>query len=82
MRVMGIDPGLQNMGWGVIDVDGPRLRHVANGIVHSRATDDLATRLLQLFEGMTAVVSEQEQAPKGRAVPRAPAKVQPRRARP
>ena len=59
MRVMGIDPGLQNMGWGVIEVDGPRIRHIANGIVHSQARDDLATRLLQLFDQMTAVVSEQ-----------------------
>ena len=59
MRVMGIDPGLQNMGWGVIEVEGARIRHVANGIVHSRAADDLATRLLQLFEQMTTVVSEQ-----------------------
>ena len=59
MRVMGIDPGLRNMGWGVIEVDGPRVRHVANGVVRSDAGEDLATRLLQLFEQMTAAVSEQ-----------------------
>ena len=59
MRVMGIDPGLQNLGWGVIEVDGPRLRHVANGIVHSDPKADLATRLLQLFDQLTAVVSAQ-----------------------
>ena len=35
MRVLGIDPGLRNMGWGVIDVAGSRLAHVANGICHS-----------------------------------------------
>jgi crossover junction endodeoxyribonuclease RuvC len=32
MRVIGIDPGLRNLGWGVIDVAGSRLTHVANGI--------------------------------------------------
>lgn len=58
MRVMGIDPGLQNMGWGIIEVDGPRVRHVANGVVHSDPRADLAGRLLQLFDGLTAVVSE------------------------
>ena len=47
MRVMGIDPGLQNMGWGVIEVDGPRVRHVANGVVQS-GPGDLASRLLAL----------------------------------
>ena len=31
MRVLGIDPGLRNLGWGIIDVAGPRLTHVANG---------------------------------------------------
>ena len=55
MRVLGIDPGLRNMGWGVIDVDGPRLRHVANGICHSRG-DDLGPRLLTLHAQLTAVM--------------------------
>lgn len=59
MRVMGIDPGLQNLGWGVIEADGARVRHVANGILRSSPRADLATRLLELFEGLTAVMSEQ-----------------------
>ena len=58
MRVMGIDPGLQHMGWGVIEAEGPRVRHVANGVVHS-GEGDLATRLLALFDRLTAVLSEQ-----------------------
>ncbi|EYD77994.1 Crossover junction endodeoxyribonuclease RuvC [Rubellimicrobium mesophilum DSM 19309] len=65
MRVMGIDPGLQNMGWGVIEVDGVRLRHVANGIVHS-GNGELAERLLRLYEQMRAIVAEQ--APDAAAV--------------
>lgn len=56
---MGLDPGLQNLGWGVIEVEGPRLRHLANGIVHSDPAADLATRLLQLFDGLSAVVGAQ-----------------------
>ena len=35
MRVIGIDPGLRYLGWGVIAVDGPRLTHLGNGIVTS-----------------------------------------------
>lgn len=58
MRVMGIDPGLQNTGWGVIETDGARIRHVANGIVHS-GEGDLARRLLALFDRLTAVVADQ-----------------------
>lgn len=58
MRVLGIDPGLRNMGWGVIDVDGPRLIHVANGIIHSDAdAGDLGSRLVALYRGLVAVIA-------------------------
>ncbi len=56
MRVLGIDPGLRNMGWGVIDVEGNRLTHVANGICHS-AGDDLSTRLLSLHVQLSEVLA-------------------------
>ena len=55
MRVLGIDPGLRNLGWGVIDISGARISHVANGICHS-AGDDLAPRLLSLHSQLTEVV--------------------------
>ena len=55
MRVLGIDPGLRNLGWGVIDVQGTRLSHVANGIIRSQG-DDLSVRLLSLFSGLTRIV--------------------------
>ena len=57
MRVLGIDPGLRNLGWGVIDVAGSRLTHVANGICHS-TTGDLADRLLSLHGQLTAVMRQ------------------------
>ena len=40
MRVLGIDPGLRNLGWGVIDVAGSRLSHVANGICPKSCYDE------------------------------------------
>mgnify|MGYP002148590736 CR=1 FL=1 len=65
MKIIGIDPGLRNMGWGVIAVDGPRLRHLANGIVHSAAgggadggAGDLGPRLVTLYRGLRAVIAE------------------------
>lgn len=54
MRVIGIDPGLRNLGWGVIDTEGVKMRHVANGICHSEGTD-LGPRLLSLFEQLSDV---------------------------
>lgn len=57
MRIIGIDPGLRHTGWGVIEVDGSKLRHVANGTCHSGA-GDLATRLMRLFEELSTVIAE------------------------
>ena len=56
MRVLGIDPGLRNMGWGVIEVHGSRITHVANGVCNSLATDDLGTRLASLHAQLTHVL--------------------------
>ncbi len=55
MRVIGIDPGLRNLGWGVIEADGVRLRHVANGVCQSDASGSLAIRLLELHQQLTNV---------------------------
>ena len=55
IRVIGIDPGLRNMGWGVIDVAGSKLSHVANGICHSDTGVELAERLLTLHAQLTRV---------------------------
>lgn len=57
MRVLGLDPGLRQTGWGVIDAEGNRLRHVANGIVVSDSKAALAERLLQLHRGLAEVVA-------------------------
>lgn len=57
MRVLGIDPGLRNLGWGVIDVDGSKVRHVGNGTCKSVGTD-LAARLLSLHSQLTRVCKD------------------------
>ncbi|MBT3553949.1 MAG: crossover junction endodeoxyribonuclease RuvC [Rhodospirillaceae bacterium] len=54
---MGIDPGLRNTGWGIIDCDGNRLAHVADGAVHSKSKDPLAARLSQLYDGLAEVIA-------------------------
>jgi crossover junction endodeoxyribonuclease RuvC len=55
MRVIGIDPGLRRTGWGVVDVEAGRIRHVANGVCRSEG-DDLASRLFSLHVALTAVL--------------------------
>ncbi len=60
MRLIGLDPGLRLTGWGVIDVEGNRLRHVAHGVIKVSVEGSLAVRLHELFEGIAAVVAEQK----------------------
>lgn len=54
-RLIGLDPGLRNMGWGVIEVSRGKLVHIAHGTVSSVGTDSLAERLMQLESGLEAV---------------------------
>ena len=56
MRILGIDPGLRCLGWGLIEVRGSRIGHVANGLCRSSGTD-LAARLLSLHAQLTEVVA-------------------------
>jgi crossover junction endodeoxyribonuclease RuvC len=56
IRILGIDPGLRNTGWGVVDTQGTRLSFVACGSVTSDGKLSLADRLRQLHEGLSAVL--------------------------
>ncbi len=58
MRLIGFDPGLRLTGWGVIEVDGNRLRHVAHGVIKVSVEGSLASRLDNLFEGVLATLTE------------------------
>jgi crossover junction endodeoxyribonuclease RuvC len=57
MRLLGLDPGLQRTGWGVIEADGNLLRFRAAGVVVSRPQDPLAARLDALYRGLQEVVA-------------------------
>jgi crossover junction endodeoxyribonuclease RuvC len=54
MRILGIDPGLQSTGFGVIDAEGASLRYVASGTITTRHMNlgDLPARLKVLFDGI------------------------------
>jgi len=56
LRVLGVDPGTIRCGWGVVDLDGPRLIHVASGVIDA-GRGDIATRLLLVHQDLLAVIS-------------------------
>ena len=55
MRVLGLDPGLRNTGWGLVESSAGRLRHLGNGTCHGTG-ESLAARLLSLHEAVDEVV--------------------------
>jgi crossover junction endodeoxyribonuclease RuvC len=58
MRILGIDPGLQTTGFGVVDMEGPHLRYVASGTIKTTHLElsNLPGRLKVLFDGVREVV--------------------------
>jgi crossover junction endodeoxyribonuclease RuvC len=54
--ILGIDPGLVNTGWGVIEQVGSRRRALAYGCVTTTADEDIATRLKRIHDGVAAVI--------------------------
>lgn len=58
MRIIGIDPGLRFTGWGIIESEGSRLHHIANGVVKTLSTNDLPKRLVEIHDGIQAVLAD------------------------
>ena len=58
MRILGLDPGLGTTGWGLIEADGNRLRHVANGELKTDSGAALPSRLSHLATQLEAVIAD------------------------
>lgn len=57
VRVLGIDPGLRFTGWGLIDTEGNRLTHVADGVIATDATETVPLRLKALHDSLAALMA-------------------------
>ncbi len=51
-RLIGIDPGLRFTGWGIIDVSGNRLMHVADGVIATDSDESVPKRLKALHDAL------------------------------
>ncbi len=58
MKILGLDPGLGTTGWGLIQAEGNRLAHIANGQLTTKTTADLPRRLASLGEQLEALIAE------------------------
>lgn len=57
MIILGVDPGSIVCGWGVIELDGPRLRGVAAGVIEAGRGKQFERRLHTVHAGVTEVIS-------------------------
>ena len=58
IRILGVDPGLRNTGWGLIEAAGSRLRFLACGSIHTDPGVSLAERLAAIHCALTALVED------------------------
>ena len=58
MKVLGLDPGLGTTGWGLIQAEGNRLAHIANGQVTTKPADQLPARLACIAEQLENLIAE------------------------
>jgi len=56
IRLLGIDPGLRFTGWGVLEVDGNRLRHLGDGVIATDSSQSVPDRLKLLHDGLGEVM--------------------------
>lgn len=56
--ILGVDPGLNKCGWGLVASEGSRLSHIAHGVIKPSQQQQLASRLHDVFEGLSEVIEK------------------------
>lgn len=57
-RILGIDPGLNNTGWGIIDKEGFRIRYIACGVIKTSVSHDISVRLAKIFQELSDIIDQ------------------------
>ncbi|MBK1661671.1 crossover junction endodeoxyribonuclease RuvC [Paracraurococcus ruber] len=58
VRLLGLDPGLQHTGWGLVESAGSRLRHLGDGVISTAADAPLADRLCTLHRALMMLIDQ------------------------
>ena len=56
--ILGIDPGLADAGWGLVNHDGLRGRHIAHGVIRTSSKMPPPLRLQSLYRGLCSIIEE------------------------
>jgi crossover junction endodeoxyribonuclease RuvC len=57
VRLLGLDPGLRFTGWGVLEAEGNRLRHVADGVIATNGEESVPLRLKALDDALAELLA-------------------------
>ncbi|MGK2965397.1 MAG: crossover junction endodeoxyribonuclease RuvC [Tepidiformaceae bacterium] len=60
MRILGVDPGLNVTGFGVVEVAGDSCRHIHHGVVRTKASEPMGDRLAAIRDGIRGVARQWE----------------------
>jgi len=58
VRLLGLDPGLQHTGWGLVESAGSRLRHLGDGVISTDADQPLAERLSVIYRALVLLLEQ------------------------
>ena len=56
--ILGIDPALASLGWGVINDDGSKLKYLSSGIIKTSASELIQNRLAHIFNSLEQIIEE------------------------
>lgn len=56
--ILGIDPGLRNTGWGLIESNGIKEKHIDNGVVKTVEKLSMEEKLKLIYNGVTKIIKE------------------------
>jgi crossover junction endodeoxyribonuclease RuvC len=56
-RILGVDPGLGSIGWGLVEMKGNRVRHIAHGCIETKADRPQAERLFSIYTAFREVLA-------------------------
>lgn len=60
MRILGIDPGLRNTGFGVIEVVERKPLYIASGVISTNSEDGLPSRIKTILDGISQIIKQYE----------------------
>ncbi len=58
--VLGVDLGSRHTGFGVVEGEGDRFRHLSSGSIRTGARQSLETRLSQIFDGIVRLIQDHQ----------------------